>query len=154
MICPTAFFFAYSYGSDLLKDQVGLAAHTILLNNSVLLILEVFFLIFCARLAYRFNPFSILKLRTLLSLLIVPCCFVLLWLHTTHATVFLTQLIVLLTTASFDPATPIIIRSFGIRSRFSRYSKAWAFAKAFMYLSTGYLTFYLDRVFGLWVVLG
>ena len=61
---------------------------------------------------------------------------------------------VLLSTASFDPATPIVIRSFGIQSRFSRYSKAWAFAKAFMYLSTGYLTYWLDSLFGMWGVLG
>ncbi len=154
MICPTAFFFAYSYGSDLLKEQIGLPAHIILLNNSALLVLEVFFLVFCARLAYVFNPFSILKFRTIASLVIVPVCFGFLYWHTTHVTVFLTQLFVLLSTASFDPATPLIIRSFNIRSRFSRYSKAWAFAKAFMYLSTGYLTFSLDRLFGLWGVLG
>ncbi|WP_165380278.1 MFS transporter [Candidatus Finniella inopinata] len=140
MICPTAFYFAYSYGSDLLKDKVGLPANMILFNNSMLLLIEVFFLWGCARLAYHFDPFRILKVRTLASFVLVPLCFILLWVNPTHAAIFLAQLVVLLSTASFDPATPVVIRSFGIQSRFSRYSKAWAFAKAFMYLSTGYLT--------------
>ncbi len=71
-----------------------------------------------------------------------------------HASIFVAQLIVLLSTASFDPATPLVIRSFSIQSRFSRYSKAWALAKAMMYLSTGYLTFYMHILFGIWGILG
>lgn len=154
MICPTAFYFAYSYGSDLLKNKAGLEANLILFSNSLLLLIEIFFLWGCARLAYRYNPFHILKVRTVSSFILIPCCFGLLWVSPTHATIFLAQLVVLLSTASFDPATPIVIRSFGIQSRFSRYSKAWAFAKAFMYLSTGYLTYWLDSLFGMWGVLG
>lgn len=149
MICPTAFFFAYSYGSDLLKNKAGLAPNVILFNNSLLLGIEIFFLWWCARLAYRFNPFSILKVRTFISFLFMPLCCILVAQFPCHFTIFQAQLVVLLSTASFDPATPLIIRSFGIKSRFSRYSKAWAFAKAFMYLSTGYLTFLLDRLLGI-----
>jgi len=154
MICPTAFYFSYSFGSDLLKDTVGLSVNLILLNNSLLLLIEIVFLFMCARLAYRFDPFDILKVRTYLSFLLMPLTFLMLYIHTNHLTVFLTQLVVLLSTASFDPATPIVIRSFGIQTRFSRYSKAWACAKALMYLSTGYLTFYFHRWFGIWGILG
>jgi MHS family proline/betaine transporter-like MFS transporter len=154
MICPTAFFFAYSYCSDILMDKVGLSASAILLSNSSLLAGEIFFLLFCARLAYKYNPFTILKIRTYASFVLMPLCFTLVWLNTNHLTVYLAQMVVLLSTASFDPATPIVIRSFSLRSRFSKYSKAWAFAKAFMYLSTGYLTLSLDYWLGVWGVLG
>ncbi len=153
LICPTAFYFAYSFGSDLLKDTVGLSANLILFNNSALLMIEIVFLFACARLAYKYDPFDILKVRTYLSFILMPLMFVVLSMQTSHLTVFLTQLIVLLSTASFDPATPVVIRSFGIQTRFSRYSKAWAFAKALMYLSTGYLTFYFHRWFGMWGIL-
>lgn len=154
MICPTAFFFAYSYCSDILKDTLGLAPNFILLSNSSLLFVEIVFLLVCARLAYRYNPFSILKVRTLVSFVLMPLALSLVAFKPSYAAVYVAQLVVLLSTASFDPATPIVIRSFGIHSRFSRYSKAWAFAKAFMYLSTGYMTFYLDTLFGVWGVLG
>lgn len=72
MICPTAFYFAYSFCSTLLTDEIGLSANVILLNNSSLLGLEIIFLLICARLAYYFDPFSILKVRTFASLVILP----------------------------------------------------------------------------------
>lgn len=152
MICPTAFYFAYGFCSDLFKD-IGLSDNLILLNNSCLLFLEIIFLIACARLAYYFDPFSILKVRTFTSFIAMPLAFLLLYFKQSHLTIFLTQIIVLLSTASFDPATPVIIRSFGAQTRFSQYSKAWAFAKAIMYLSTGYLTFYLHKIFDIWGIL-
>ena len=153
MICPTAFFFAYSFSSDLLKET-GLSDNLILINNSWLLFLDVIFLYICAKLAYRFNPFHILKVRTALSFILMPIAFVFLYFYQNHLVIFLTQLTVLLLTASFDPATPVVIRSFGARTRFSQYSKAWACAKALMYLSTGYLTYYFHLWFGVWGVLG
>jgi MHS family proline/betaine transporter-like MFS transporter len=152
MICPTAFFFAFSLGSDLLKE-IGLSPNRILLNNTVLLLLEIIFLYTCSRIACRIDPFKILRVRTILSFFLMPLCFFCISFHSTHVYVFLTQLVVLLTTASFDPATPLIIRSFGIKNRLSEYSKAAAFAKAFMYLSTGYVTYYLHLYFGLFGVL-
>ncbi len=154
MIGPTAFYFAFSFCNDLLKNDVGLSASMILLNSSALLVLEMIFIYLCARLAYYYNPFDILKVRTFASFILFPLCFIALNLYKTHFSIFATQLVVLLATASFDPATPIIIRSFGIQNRFTQYSKAWAFAKAIMYLSTGYLTFYLNMYFGMWGVLG
>jgi MHS family proline/betaine transporter-like MFS transporter len=153
MICPTAFYFAYSFCSDVLKSDLGLSPNLILLSNSSLLAVEIFFLFFCARLAYKFDPFTILRVRTLASFLLMPLSFMMMFSYKSHLTVFATQLIVLLSTASFDPATPLIIRSFGIQNRFSKYSKAWAFAKAVMYLSTGYLTFYMDQLFDVWGIL-
>jgi len=93
-------------------------------------------------------------MRTLGSFVLMPLAFLWIYLAPSHVSIFVTQLIVLLSTASFDPATPLVIRSFAIQSRFSRYSKAWALAKAMMYLSTGYLTFYIHMIFGLWGVLG
>lgn len=154
MICPTAFYFAYSFCSNLLVDEVGLSPNTILLNNSLLLVLEIVFLFICARLAYRYNPFTILKVRTFASLIILPFIFIMLYFYKTHLMIFLAQLIALLSTASFDPATPLIIRSFGIKTRFSKYSKAWAFAKALMYFTTGFLTFYFYKWFDIWGILG
>ncbi|OZA40905.1 MAG: hypothetical protein B7X84_08825, partial [Alphaproteobacteria bacterium 17-39-52] len=154
MICPTAFYFAYGFCSDILKNKIGLANNIILLSNSALLGIEIFFLLLCARLAYQIDPFKILKIRTFASFILMPLSFVFLYYYPTHSIVFCTQLIVLLSTASFDPATPIIIRSFNAKTRLSQYSKAWAFSKAFMYISTGYLTFYLNEWFGLWGVLG
>ncbi|HXF90883.1 MAG TPA: hypothetical protein VNJ29_03025 [Candidatus Nitrosotenuis sp.] len=154
MIGPTAFYFAFSFCNDLLKNDIGLSSSMILLNSSMLLVCEMVFIYTCARLAYHYNPFEILKVRTFSSFILFPMCFITLLIVKTHLTIFLTQLVVLLLTASFDPATPIIIRSFGIQNRFTQYSKAWAFAKAIMYFSTGYLTFYLDKFFGMWGVLG
>lgn len=154
MICPTAFYFAYSFCSDLLKNDIGLSVHSILLNNSLLIAIEIVFLFMCARLAYIFDPFKILKVRTFASLILLPVIFIILFFNKTHLTIFLAQLIALLSTASFDPATPIIIRSFTMRSRFSKYSKAWAFAKALMYFTTGFLTFYFYTWFDIWGILG
>ena len=153
MICPTAFYFAYGFCADLLKNE-GVSNSIILLNNSALLGIEIIFLLGCARLAFRYDPFSILKVRTFASFVLMPLCFFVLYMAPSHGVIFLTQLVVLLSTASFDPATPLVIRSFNVKTRLSRYSKAWAFAKAFMYISTGYLTFYLDQLFGIWGVLG
>ena len=154
MIGPTAFYFAYSYGSDLLKDKVGLAPNMILLSNSSLLMGEIIFLYTCALLACRYNAFRILKVRTFASFILIPLSFIMLSFQISHLTVYIAQLVALLSTASFDPATPIIIRSFHIRKRFSEYSKAWAFSKAIMYISSAYLTFYLDHLYGMWGVLG
>lgn len=154
MICPTAFYFAFSFCSDLLKNEAGLPANIILLNNSLLMAMEIIFLLICARLAYRFDPFDILKVRTFSSLILLPLVFIMLFFYKTHLTIFLAQLIALLSTASFDPATPVIIRSFTMRSRFSKYSKAWAFAKALMYFTTGFLTFYFYTWFDIWGILG
>ncbi|MDP2193731.1 MAG: hypothetical protein Q8K36_04335, partial [Alphaproteobacteria bacterium] len=153
MICPTAFYFAYSFGTDLLKDVAGLSENLILLSNSFLLIIEIIFLFICAKLAYFYNPFYILQVRTLTSFILMPLSFLWLYLSPSYASIFFTQLIVLLSTASFDPATPLIIKSFSIQTRFSKYSKAWALAKAIMYLSTGYLTYYVHNLFGLGGVL-
>lgn len=154
MVGPTAFYFAYSYGSDILKDKICLAPNIILLSNSSLLMAEIIFLYTCALLAYRYNAFRILKVRTFVSFALIPLSFCMMAWHESHLTVYVAQLVALLSTASFDPATPIIIRSFHISHRFSRYSKAWAFSKAFMYISSAYLTFYLDQLFGIWGVLG
>ncbi|MES2608093.1 MAG: MFS transporter [Pseudomonadota bacterium] len=154
LICPTAFYFAYSVCSDLLKEKVGLSASTIVFNNSFLLLSEIFFLLFCARLASRHHPFLILKVRTYASFVLMPLSFIAILFYPNHFTIFMTQVIAILSTASFDPAAPIVIKSFGISTRFSKYAKASAFAKAIMYLSTGYLTFYLEKLFGLWGVLG
>lgn len=154
MICPTAFYFAYSFCSDILKDDIGLSSNIILLNNSSLLFVEIIFLITCARLAYRFDPFDILKVRTIASFFLMTLSFLGIYFYKCHLTVYLAQLIVLLSTASFDPATPVVIRSFGIHNRFTQYSKAWAFAKALMYFTTGFLTYYSFKWFGLWGVLG
>jgi MFS family permease len=154
LICPTAFYFAYSVCSDLLKDQIGMSSSAIIFNNSFLLLSEIIFLIVCARLAAHYHPFLILKIRTYASFILMPLSFIVVFLYPTHVTIFLTQFIAILSTASFDPAAPIVIRSFGISTRFSKYAKASAFAKAIMYLSTGYLTYYLEKTFGLWGVLG
>jgi MFS transporter, MHS family, proline/betaine transporter len=154
MICPTAFYFAYNFCSDLLKEDVGLPANLILLNNSSLLALEIIFLTVCAKLAYAFNPFTIIKVRTLISFILMPLAFVFLFFYKSHTSIFFAQLIVLLSTTSFDPATPVVIRSFGIQRRFTQYSKAWAFAKALMYFSTGFLSFYFYQWFHIWGILG
>ncbi|MBI1954124.1 MAG: MFS transporter [Proteobacteria bacterium] len=154
MICPTAFYFAYSFCSDLLKDDIGLSPNMILLSNSSLLLAEIGFLFACARLAYQYDPFDILKVRTLVSFVLIPLAFIALYFYKSHLTVYLAQLIALLSTASFDPATPVVIRSFGIQRRFTQYSKAWAFAKASMYFTTGFLTYYCYRWFDVWGILG
>lgn len=154
LICPTAFYFAYSVCSDLLKDKVGLAPSVIILNNSFLLLAEIAFLFLCAKLAARHHPFLILKVRTYASFILMPLSFIAIAYHQNHFTIFIAQLIAILSTASFDPAAPVVIRSFGISNRFSKYAKASAFAKAIMYLSTGYLTFYFEKMFGVWGVLG
>lgn len=154
LICPTAFYFAYSVCSDLLKDKVGLSASAVIFNNSFLLLAEIFFLLYCARLASRHHPFLILKVRTYASFILMPLSFVAIFFYPNHFTIFMTQVIAILSTASFDPAAPVVIKSFGISTRFSKYAKASAFAKAIMYLSTGYLTFYLEKLFGMWGVLG
>ncbi len=154
LICPTAFYFAYSVCSDLLKDKVGLSASAVIFNNSFLLLAEIFFLLYCARLASRHHPFLILKVRTYASFVLMPLSFVVIFFYPNHFTIFMTQVIAILSTASFDPASPVVIKSFGISTRFSKYAKASAFAKAIMYLSTGYLTFYLEKLFGMWGVLG
>ncbi len=153
LICPTAFYFAYSVCSDLLKDKVGLSASAIIFNNSFLLLAEVVFLLYCAKIARRYHPFLILKLRTYASFLLMPMCFLSIAIWPAHTTIFITQVIAIISTASFDPAAPVVIRSFGIANRFSTYAKASSFAKAIMYLSTGYLCFYFEQLFGLWGVL-
>lgn len=153
MVGPTAFYFAYSYCSDILKDKLNVASNMILLSNSSLLIAEIVFLYACALLACHYNAFRILKVRTFTSFILIPLSFIALHYHTSHMTVYIAQLIALLSTASFDPATPVVIRSFHISSRFSKYSKAWAFSKAFMYIFSAYLTFFLDNIFGMWGVL-
>jgi MFS family permease len=154
LICPTAFYFAYSVCSDLLKDNIGLSSSAIIFNNSFLLLAEIAFLLGCAKFAAKHHPFLILKVRTYASFVLMPLCFVSIFFYPTHLTIFITQVIAILSTASFDPAAPLIIRSFGINTRFSKYAKASAFAKAIMYLSTGYLTYFLESLFGLWGVLG
>lgn len=153
LICPTAFYFAYSVGSDMLRDKAGLSASAIIFNNSFLLLLEIVFLFLCAKWAAKNHPFKILKIRTYASFLLVPLSFIGIVYYPTHATIFMAQSVAILSTASFDPAAPIVIKSFGISDRFSKYAKASAFAKALMYLSTGYLTYYFEKLFGLWGVL-
>lgn len=154
MICPTAFYFAFKLAPELLSNKLGMPSNSILLNNATLLVFEIVFLYICSRLACRYDPFKILKVRTIVSFIAFPLCFLVLNTHLSHTAIFITQFFVLLTTVSFDPATPLIIRSFGIKNRLSRYSTAAALAKAFMYLSTGYLTHFLYKGFGLIGVLG
>lgn len=154
VICPTAFYFAFSVCSDIMSEKLGMSPSTILFSNGFLMFAEIIFLYICARFTVNYHPFKILRVRTWVSFVLMPLTFWIMMNNMSHLTIFLAQVVAILATASFDPAAPLVIRSFHASNRFSQYSKAAGITKALMYLSTGYLTHYFSEIFGVWAVLG
>lgn len=154
VICPTAFYFAFSVCSDMMSDKLDMSASSILFSNGFVMFAEIIFLYICARFTVHYHPFKILKVRTWVSFALMPLTFYLMMYQLNHLTIFIAQVVAILATASFDPAAPLVIKSFHASNRFSQYSKAAGITKAIMYLSTGYLTHYFSEIFGIWAVLG
>ncbi len=154
VICPTAFYFAFSVCSDMMSDRLGMDPSAILFSNGFVMLAEIIFLYICARFTIKYHPFKILKIRTWTSFVLMPLSFFWMVNNTHHLSVFVAQVIAIIATASFDPAAPLVIKSFHVSQRFSKYSKAAGITKALMYLSTGYLTHYFSQIFGVWAVLG
>ena len=147
------FVFGYGFCTNLLKS-LGLSSTKILFNNSCVVVVEIAVIAFFGYLTYYFNPLKILKWRCILSFLIIPFGFALLYFQMSHYTIFLAQLAILLPIQGLDPAIPIFIKGFHPRKRFTNYGVSWALSKAVTYVITGIFATYVETQFGMLGLLG
>ena len=151
---PLCFYLIFIYCSDILKHSLKYTALQIINHNLLLTIASFLVGISLIFLTKKIHPLKILKVRAVLSsvvLFIMP----LLPLTNIYA---LTSAQVLLTIFALGtlPAIPIFFKHFPVRNRFTYSSMLYAISRAFMYVITSFGLVYLTEIlgyYGLWLIM-
>lgn len=152
---PLFFYLSYMYFNPMLKSNFGYSSEDIIKHNFLLSIIMVLSSIFLVHLSCRIHPIKIIKIKSILSfILILFLPFIILKINNSNQLFILQSFIVLLSLWG-TPADAVLIHHLPIYLRFTFASVLYALSRAIIYVVTSfgliYLTNYLG-VFGIWLI--
>ena len=152
---PITFYLAFMYFNPLLIEKFGYSPADIIKHNFCLSGILVVSYVFWISLTYRIHPIKIIKLRGIVTLLLMICLPILIIQLNSPYQVFLTQALILLIPLESLPAEAVLIYHLPIWRRFTYATFLYAIARATMYVVTSFGLVYLGIYFGhfgLWFI--
>ena len=150
---PLCFYFSYVYCGSVLKNSFNFTSEQIIHQNFIVSLVQIVSLLLFVFLSYRVYPLMILKIKLLVSFVIIISCPY--WLdNITHPSYLLfLQSAVIFFAADAAPATSIFYKHFPVFKRFTYISFTYALSRALTYVITSFSLVYLTESFGNWGVL-
>lgn len=150
---PLCFYFAYVYCGNVLKHAFSLTPQEIIHQNFIVSLVQIVSLLLFVILSYKIYPLLILKVKLLVSFIIIITCPY--WLnHINHPSYLLwLQSAIIFFAADAAPATSIFYKHFPVFKRFTYISFTYALSRALTYLVTSFGLVYLTEIFGNWGIL-
>ncbi|MBA4249741.1 MAG: hypothetical protein C0432_03115 [Candidatus Puniceispirillum sp.] len=139
LLPAVAFYFSLAYIPTVLAKEFNLPTNLIMMQTTIVLIITMCCEIFYGYLGLRYDPFSILKTKLYLLILVIPIS---IWTYIhfkSPFTLFLIQSSINFLGQGLTPATPIINKSFPIAHRYTYLLLIWAVSHSGMYLLTGFV---------------
>ena len=144
---PVYFYLNFIFCGSLLRS-FSFSAEYVIRHNLLLSIINLLNAILLTLLVIRFHPFKLLRFKFFIFTPFILLYPYLLGQVTSNISLFIIQVIFILTSCSAFPANPIILSSFPVLSRFRSASFSFAAAKAFSYVTTAFGALYLIKNFG------
>ncbi len=150
---PLCFYFSYVFCGNILKQSFGFTAEQIIHQNFIVSIVQIASLLMFVFLSYKIYPLIILKVKLIISsVIIISCPF---WLNNITDPFYLLvlQSSVIFFAADAAPATAIFYKHFPVLRRFTYISFTYDMSRALTYLVTAFGLVYLTENFGNWGIL-
>jgi MFS transporter, MHS family, proline/betaine transporter len=142
---PLCFYLTFIFGSDILKHNFNMAPADIMSHNLKLTLLSFLFGVLLAILSKYFNPLSLVKIRAIGFLILLPFLSVLLPSTTNFYLFYWLQILSVICYVGTVPAVPIFFLHFPIFKRFTYSSLMFSLSRAIMYAATSIgLVFVVD----------
>jgi MHS family proline/betaine transporter-like MFS transporter len=150
---PLCFYFAYVYCGGLLKTTFNLTPEQIIHQNFIVSVVQILSLLLFVFLSYKVYPLVILKVKLIVSFLIMITCPY--WLDQIADPFYLLllQSAIIFFAADAAPATSIFYKYFPVFKRFTYISFTYALSRALTYVITSFGLVYLTEKFGNWGIL-
>ncbi len=145
---PVIFYLAYMHGANILKYSFKYSAEQIIHNNFIVSALMIVNNLIVIYLSKKTHPLTILKVKLILSsviLLIVPF---LLDTAKTGYDILLIQSLIIIFACDSAPANSIFFRYFAVLKRFTYTTVIYAISRALVYVITSFGLVYLTDYFG------
>ena len=147
---PLCFYLSYMHCGTVLKNSFSYSPEQIIHQNFIVSIVQISTYLLFVFLSYKIYPLKILKIKLLISSVIVisyPY-----WLnnfqHEFH--VLLLQCCIIFFAADASPATSIFYKYFPVLKRFTYISFTYALSRAIIYVITSFGLVYLTKFLGSW----
>lgn len=147
---PLCFYFSYIHCGMILKDSFRYSSEQIIHQNFVVSVVQICTYLLFVFLSYRIYPLKILKVKLLISSLIIfsyPY-----WLNhlQSDVQVLLLQACIIFFAADASPATSVFYKYFPVLKRFTYISFTYALSRAVVYVITSFGLVYLIKYLGEW----
>lgn len=150
---PLCFYFAYVYCGGLLKTTFKLTPEQIIHQNFIVSVVQILSLLLFVFLSYKVYPLIILKVKLIVSFIIMVSCPYWLDQITDPFYLLLLQSAIIFFAADAAPATSIFYKYFPVFKRFTYISFTYALSRALTYVITSFGLVYLTEKFGNWGIL-
>ncbi len=150
---PLCFYFAYVHCGNIMKHSFKLTPEQIIHQNFIVSVVQIISYLLFVFLSYRIYPLIILKVKLIISFLIIITCPYCLDNITSPFYLLLLQSAIIFFAADAAPATSIFYKHFPIFKRFTYISFTYAMSRALTYICTSFGLVYLVDIFGNWGVL-
>lgn len=149
---PVCFYFAYIHCGGVLKS-LGYTPDQIIHQNFIISIVQATAFLLYALSGYKINPFTTLKLRIPVFVLLTLSYPLLLTKFATPHTVLFVQLSSICFSLTHIPAQSILLSHFPTFRRFTAASFVYALSRALTYVFTSFMLIYMVKFFDQWGLL-
>jgi hypothetical protein len=152
---PLTFYLAYLYFNPMLKSKFGYTASDIIEHNFWLSVILLISAIGWSLLSAHIHPIKIIKIRGMMTLLLMILLPFFVEYTTNAPQLFMIQTAILVLQLSGMPAGAVFMYNLPIYSRFTYASFLYALARALMYIITSFGLVYLGEwlgIYGLWII--
>lgn len=150
---PVVFYLSYMHGANILKYSFKYSAEHIIYNNfivSIVMIVNVFIVVYLSK---KIHPLIILKIKLILSSVILLLFPFLLNSTQNGSGILLIQCLVIFFACDSAPANSVFFRYFAVLKRFTYTTVIYAISRALVYIITSLGLIYLTNYFGHYGVL-
>ncbi len=147
---PLCFYFSYMHCGIILKDSFSYGPEQIIHQNFIVSMVQISTYLLFVFLSYKIYPLKILKIKIIISSIIIvgyPY-----WLNNVQNEfhILLLQSCIIFFAADASPATSIFYKYFPVLKRFTYISFTYALSRAVIYIITSFGLVYLTKYFGSW----
>lgn len=147
---PVVFYFSYIHCANILKYSFKYTADQIIFNNFIISAVMVANVSIVVCLSRKIYPLTILKIKLVLSSIVLLATPFLLYTAKTGFDILIVQSLVIFFACDASPANAIFFKYFPVFKRFTYASVIYATSRALVYLITSVSLIYLTDYFGHW----
>ncbi|MBY0281692.1 MAG: MFS transporter [Alphaproteobacteria bacterium] len=147
---PLCFYFSYMHCGIILKNSFSYSPEQIIHQNFIVSMVQISTYLLFVFLSYKIYPLKILKVKLLISSIIIMSYPY--WLDNLQSEfqVLLLQCCIIFFAADASPATSVFYKYFPVLKRFTYISFTYALSRAVVYIITSFGLVYLTEYLGSW----